>query len=173
MLRVLLDRNTEREAITHRSELDRRELVRSNADGTEIKRDIERLIDSIVQGVPADTIAPRLQALEAERLSVSQQPAAADADKKVITIHPAAIKNYLADVELMRAALEDDKAAERPELIESLRRLIHSVVVNDNPGAKGFEVEIKGRLHELIDRPLVGGGQVVAREGLEPPTPGL
>jgi hypothetical protein len=27
---------------------------------------------------------------------------------------PAAIKNYLTDVELMREALEDDKAAERP-----------------------------------------------------------
>jgi hypothetical protein len=120
-------------------------------------------VDSIVQGVPADTIAPRLQALEAEKRSVAQQLAAADADKKVVTIHPAAIKNYLADVELMRAALEDDKATERPELIEPMR-LIHSVVVHAEPGVKGFEVEIKGRLHELIDRPLVGGGRMVARE---------
>ena len=116
---------------------------------------------------------PRIRSLEAERLSVSQQLAAADDDKKVVTIHPAAIKTYLADVELMRLALEDDKAAERPELIEPLRRLIHSVVVLATPGVKGFEVEIKGRLHELIERPLLGGGRMVAREGLEPPTPGL
>jgi hypothetical protein len=73
----------------------------------------------------------------------------------------------------MREALEDDKAAERPELIEPLRRLVHSVVVQAEPGVKGFEVEIKGRLHELINRPFVGGGRMVAREGLEPPTPGL
>jgi hypothetical protein len=145
-----------RGAVRDRSKLERR--------AGEIKRDIERLIDSIVQGVPADTIAPRIQALEAERLSVSQQLAAADNDQKVITIHPAAIKNYLADVELMRAALEDEKAAERPELIEPLRRLIHSVVVHAEPGVKGFEVEIKGRLHELINRPLVGGGRMVARD---------
>jgi site-specific DNA recombinase len=154
-----------RGAIKNRSKLESRT--------GEIKRDIERLIDSIVQGVPADTIAPRLQALETEKRTVAEQLAAADADKKVITIHPAAIKHYLTDVELMRAALEDDKAAERPELIEPRRRLIHSVVVHASPGVKGFEVEIKGRLHELIDRPLVGGGRMVAREGLEPPTPGL
>jgi hypothetical protein len=69
-------------------------------------------------------------------------------------------------VELMRAALDDDKATERPELMEPLRRLIHSVVVHATPGVKGFEVEIKGRLHELIERPLLGGGRMVAREGL-------
>ncbi len=131
-----------------------------------IKREIERFLDSIAQGVPADTIAPRIQALEAEKGSVAQQLAAADSDQKVVTIHPAAIKNYLADVSLMREALEDDKAAERPELIEPLRRLVHSVVVLAEPGVKGFEVEIKGRLHELINRPLVGGGRMVAREGL-------
>ncbi|MDH8511785.1 hypothetical protein QIG94_28705, partial [Klebsiella pneumoniae] len=47
----------------------------------EIKREIERLIDSIVRGVPADTIAPRIQALEAEKLFVAEQLAAADAEK--------------------------------------------------------------------------------------------
>jgi hypothetical protein len=124
-------------------------------------------VDSIVQCVLADSIAPRLRALETEKRSVYQQLAAADADEKVVTIHPAAIKNYLADVELMRSALEDDKAAERPELMDPMRRLIHSVVVHAEPGVKGFEVEIKGRLHELINRPFVGGGRMVAREGLE------
>jgi site-specific DNA recombinase len=116
-------------AVRDRSKLERR--------AGEIKREIERLVDSIVQGVPA-TIAQRLRALETEKRSVYQQLAAADEDKKVVTIHPAAIKNYLADVELMRKALEDDKAAERPELMEPMRRLIHSVVVHAEPGVKGL-----------------------------------
>jgi hypothetical protein len=91
-------------------------------------------------------------------------------------IHPAAIKNYLADVATMREALDDHQAAERPELIAPLRRLIHSVVVHAEPGVKGFEVEIKGRLQELLGAPFLthpmGGGLVVAREEFEPPTPG-
>ncbi len=62
-----------------------------------------------------------------------------DSDQKVVTIHPAAIKSYLADVELMRAALEDEKASERAELIEPVRRLVHSVVVHAEPGVKGLK----------------------------------
>jgi hypothetical protein len=78
----------------------------------------------------------------------------------------------------MREALDDETATERPELIAPLRRLIHSVVVHAQPGVKGaFDVEIKGRLQELLGAPFmrrsVGGVPLVAGEGLEPPTPGL
>ena len=55
----------------------------------------------------------------------------------------------------MREALDDEGAAERPELIAPLRRLIHSVVVHAEPGVKGFEVEIKGRLQELLSAPFL------------------
>ena len=55
----------------------------------------------------------------------------------------------------MREALDDEGAAERPELIAPPRRLIHSVVVHAEPGVKGFEVEIKGRLQELIGAPFL------------------
>jgi len=51
---------------------------------------------------------------------------------------PAAINNYLKDVAAMREALDDEGAAERPELIRALRRLIHSVVVHAEPGVKGL-----------------------------------
>jgi hypothetical protein len=64
------------------------------------------------------------------------------------------------------SALDDEEAAERPELIAPLRRLVHSVVVHAEPGVKGFEVEIKGRLQELLGAPFlrrsIGGGPLVA-----------
>jgi hypothetical protein len=47
-------------------------------------------------GVPADTVAPRIKSLKAEKLSVAEQLDAATDKKKVVTVHPAAIKNYLA-----------------------------------------------------------------------------
>jgi site-specific DNA recombinase len=106
-----------------------------------IKRETDRLVDAITQGAPADVIAPKLKALQAEGLSVQEQLAAADDKGKPVTLHPAAINNYLADVEAMRAALDAPEAAERPELIAPLRRLIHSVVIHAQPGVKGaFDV---------------------------------
>lgn len=94
---------------------------------------------------------------------------------KPVAIHPAAIKNYQGDIVAMRTALDDNEAAERPELVAPLRRLIHSVVVHAQPGVKGaFVVEIKGRLQELLGAPFmrrsVGGGPLVAGERLEPST---
>jgi site-specific DNA recombinase len=166
--------NDERSRLARGAVKDRANLERRSG---EIKRELDRLVESIVQGMPADVVAPKARALEAEKASIASQLAAADDKRKTISIHPAAIKNYLKDVAAMREALDDEGAAERPELIAPLRRLIHSVVVHAEPGVKGFEVEIKGRLQELLSAPFltrsVGGGLVVAREGLEPPTPGL
>jgi hypothetical protein len=39
----------------------------------EIKRELERLVDSIGQGMPADVIAPKARALEADTASIAEQ----------------------------------------------------------------------------------------------------
>jgi site-specific DNA recombinase len=168
--------NEERRMLASGTIRDRAKLERRAG---EIKRETERLVEAIAKGTaPAEVIGPMLKALEAERLSVEEQLAAANDQDKVVAVHPAAIKNYLADIATMREALDDGEATERPELIAPLRRLIHSVVVHAQPGVKGaFDVEIKGRLQELLGAPFLrrslGGGPLVAGEGLEPPTPGL
>lgn len=167
--------NDERRLLASGAARDRANLERRAG---EIKHETERLIDAITQGAPADVIAPKLKALEAERLSVEEQLAAANDKGKPVAIHPAAIKNYLDDIAAMRDSLDDQDTGEGPDLVAPLRRLIHSVVVHAQPGVKGaFDVEIKGRLQELLGAPFfkraVGGGPLVAGEGLEPPTPGL
>ena len=166
--------NDERTRLAQGAVRDRAKLERRAG---EIRRELDRIVESIVQGVPAQTLAPRAQALEVEKASIAEKLAAADDKRKAVSIHPAAIRNYLKDVAAMRKALDDEGAAERAELIAPLRRLVHSVVVHAEAGVKGFEVEIKGRLQELLGAPFLtrslGGGLVVAREGLEPPTPGL
>jgi site-specific DNA recombinase len=156
-------RRLARGAVNDRAKFERR--------AGEIKRETDRIWDAIAKlGADPASVAERLKALEAERASITEQLATSEEKKKVVSIHPAAIKNYLADIERMREALEDEKAAERTELIAPLRRLIHSA----EPGVKGFEVEIKGRLQELLGAPFlrrsVGGGLVVAgdRYGLKP-----
>jgi site-specific DNA recombinase len=155
--------NEERRLLASGAARDRAKLERRAG---EIKRELERIVESIVQGMPADVLAPKARALEAERLSVEEQLAAAN-EGKPVAIHPAAIKNYLDDIAAMRGALDDSDAGERPELIAPLRRLIHSVVVHAQPGVKGaFDVKIKGRLQELLGAPFmkraVGGVPPVA-----------
>ncbi len=118
---------------------------------------------------PPTCSPPRQELWNSEKATIADQLAAADDKRKVVSIHPAAIKNYLKDVAAMREALDDEGATERPELIAPLRRLIHSIIVRAELGVKGFEVEIKGRLQELLGAPFlkrsVGGGLVVAGEG--------
>ncbi|MCC8957246.1 hypothetical protein H8B02_28570 [Bradyrhizobium sp. Pear77] len=126
------------------------------------------IVDAIAEGTaPADVVGPKLRALEAERLSLEEQLAAAEDKAKTVALHPAAIRNYLADVEALRSVLDDEEATERPELIAPLRRLLHGVVVHAEPGMKGpFDVEIKGRLQQLLGAPFLrrslGGGPLVA-----------
>ena len=53
----------------------------------------------------------------------------------------------------------------------ALRDLVATITVFPD-----YQIEIQGRLAALIDAkafPNFSGGQVVAEEGLEPPTPGL
>jgi hypothetical protein len=151
--------NDERRLLASGAARDRAKLERRAG---EIKHETERLIDAITQGAPADVIAPKLKALEAERLPVEEQLAAANDKGKPVAIHPAAIKNYLDDIAAMRDSLDDQDTGEGPDLVAPLRRLIHSVVVHAQPGVKGaFDVEIKGRLQELLGGPFfkraVGG----------------
>jgi site-specific DNA recombinase len=159
--------NEERRQLVSGAAKDRAKLERRAG---EIKRETERLVDAIAEGTaPADVIRPKLRALEAERLSVEEQLAAANDKGKSVAIHPAAVRNYLTNITAMHEALGDETATERLELIAPLRRLVHSVVVHAQPGVKGaFDVEIRGRLQELIGAPFlrrsVGGGPLVAGE---------
>ena len=57
------------------------------------------------------------------------------------------------------------------EAMTALRDLVATITVFPD-----YQIEIQGRLAALIDAkafPNFSGGQVVAEEGLEPPTPGL
>lgn len=64
--------------------------------------------------------------------------------------------------------------------MERIRRLVSAVIVHAPANSEKLEIEIQGRLEELIGAPTAfsrrsrgGGCLMVAGEGLEPPTPGL
>ena len=73
--------------------------------------------------------------------------AQAHATDEVVTLHPASIDRYIADIERLAdliAAHAD--LTESAELIATLRRLVAEVIVHAEPNARGFSIEVKGRL---------------------------
>ncbi len=64
------------------------------------------------------------------------------------------------------------------EMAASIRELIETATVIRTEPGQPLIIDVRGRLAGLLKTPVfpettVSGGKVVAREGLEPPTPGL
>jgi hypothetical protein len=69
---------------------------------------------------------------------------------EIVTLHPASIERYAADVQrLADLAAAHADLAESAELVGILRGLVAEVIVHAEPGGQGFAVEVKGRLSEI------------------------
>jgi site-specific DNA recombinase len=147
----------------------------------EINREIDRLVDAIAKGHGDPAIlGPRSSLLDEERRKItgdlSVEPTASD----VISLHPAVLARYEQQLVQLQDALSKGINAGDSEATEAIRDLVETVTVFRDPSRPGgVTVEIAGRLTALLNEPVfptnVRGvwGKMVAREGLEPPTPGL
>jgi site-specific DNA recombinase len=171
-----------REATNERGRLERRY--------GEIEREVNRLVDSIAKGAPAEPIVQRLKELEAERTTLRAALEAAKEADNVIALHPQALTRYKRDVMELAEELKRGDPDSNAGVFSRIRSLVTAIVVHAAPSAAGgdgakaveqrrIRIDLKGRLAELCDNSAVfpnvsmSGGTLVAREGLEPPTPGL
>jgi site-specific DNA recombinase len=147
----------------------------------ELKREIDRLVDAIAKGHgdPA-VLGPRSSVLDEERKQVAKELSAEPTVDDVISLHPAVLARYEQQLTHLQDALSKGVNAGDSEAAEAIRDLVETVTVFRNPSHPGgITVEIVGRLNALLGEQAyphnVRGvwGKVVAREGLEPPTPGL
>ncbi|MFN3349467.1 recombinase family protein [Pseudorhodoplanes sp.] len=116
----------------------------------EIKRELQRAIDAIVKaGADPVSLAPTIKALEAEKREVASQLAEIEASAPVVTLHPASLATYRADLDRLSALIASGADGACDKLIEIARRLIERVIVHAKTGERGFEVEIRGSLTEL------------------------
>jgi site-specific DNA recombinase len=116
-----------------------------------------------------------LRALRVKRLNLVQ-----NIRQVIISLHPAVLARYEQQLVQLQDALSKGINAGDSEATEAIRDLVETVTVFRDPSRPGgITVEIAGRLTALLNEPVfptnVRGvwGKVVAREGLEPPTPGL
>jgi hypothetical protein len=96
----------------------------------------------------------------------------------VVTVHPATIDRYRADLANLAEILGPNREGRNDGLIAAVRSLIAEVVVRGEPGCGPVNVEVKGRLAELLGddefpKRTARGGLVVAGTGVEPATYGL
>jgi site-specific DNA recombinase len=143
--------NYERRRLARKAGDQMSKLTRRNA---EVSRELERLIDAVTQGVDLVTLVPGIKALEIERTDIDGKlKCASGAD--IVTLHPAAIEQYRADVKRLAAlAAEHSDFAESAELIEAVRRLVARVIIHAEPYGRGFNVEVQGRPAQLTNSDL-------------------
>nr|WP_080643981.1 recombinase family protein [Mesorhizobium loti] len=159
----------------------------------------QRTIDLVIRSVIAEEDAKqRIAELKAQLSLIEAQLCNLDEPPSTVALHPATLQRYIETVDCLSKALADHATAadNRGPLIQNFRELVHSVTVHPKPARKGFEIEVKGKLAALIGgaafptarytgKPAPVGGrygtavgddsgcELVAGEGLEPPTPGL
>jgi hypothetical protein len=138
---------------------ERRRLARQNGDrekhltrrAGEIARELERLVDAIAKGIgDLDAIGTRMKALQQERDQVKAQLAAAAQADQVVTLHPAAVSHYLADIKQLSDVAADAAALDEPELVATLRSLVEAIIVHAPANSDEFTVEIRASLSELM-----------------------
>ncbi|MGR3761912.1 recombinase family protein [Roseobacteraceae bacterium NS-SX3] len=144
-------------------------------------RDLDRLVDALIDGVPAERVKDRMAALTAEKAEVEACLAAEPLEAKQPLLHPAMGARYREAVAGLRAALDQGDKAQ--EAVDILRGLIGRIVLH--PAAEdpaGYLIDIEGDLAGILGlcadskkaARLTPGGleqiKLVAGAGFEPAT---
>jgi site-specific DNA recombinase len=155
-----------------------RDRVKLERRLAEIDRELERARSALIKGlITEDEAELELPRLRAERAAIAADLASVGSETNVVALHPGVIERYIADVEALEATLARHAASDAESsrrLTATLRSLIVRVTVTPFGKGEGFEVEVTGRLSELVGEKLFpSGGSLVPQEGFEPPTPSL
>lgn len=158
------------------AERDRRESARV----ADLDKQIGNLVTAVATGGDIPELVDALRVARAERNAIDGDRRERGAEQMII-LAPAIAKAYRAAIEDLSAVLKDHER-EHAAAQRTLRALIDRVIVTPAATPRGVEIELVGRLENVIalatgepanvdrtDFPL----KVVAEEGLEPPTRGL
>ena len=146
----------------------------------QVKRSIERLwADYENERVPVDIAGPKLYELQAQKVDIDAELAQLPEPERLIQLHPAALSHYEKLVTELESVFRDGITSDTENAAQKIRNLISHIVIRSNDEV--LNIELHGRLAKILGptdlfpnmRISASGGTVVAREGVEPPTPGL
>ena len=145
-----------------------------------IKRSIDRLwTDYQSARVPVAIAGPKLYELQAEKIAAEAELGQQPEPEKIVELHPAALNHYEKLVSEMQSVFRNGITEDTEASAEKIRKLISHIIVRRTEGK--LNIELHGRLNKILGpthhfpnmRIAASGGVMVAREGVEPPTPGL
>ncbi len=145
----------------------------------EVTRALGRMVDAICDGsATGATIGDRMKVAEAEKAGIEVELAAA-LPPDVVELHPRAVDRYLSLIQDLSGTLHEGGGVSTGSAASAFRNLVESVTVHPVAARAPLDIEIRGYLAELTSEPGLkpsgrhSGFEVVAEEGLEPPTRGL
>ncbi len=155
--------------------------ARRDALGAELERVKRAFIRGLIDEAEAEAEMPRIRA---EHQALEDEIRIAGGSSAIIALEPATVARFRRSADDLAATLNDHarsrdgSRAAGSRAVADLRTLIESVTIHPDGPRAGFDVEVRGRLDELIqdlEAPDAArsGGYMVAGEGLEPPTRGL
>jgi site-specific DNA recombinase len=133
-----------------------------------INRKIERLTDAMIDSdAPVSQFTRRISKLNEEKERFEGRLQDLSTPSTTVSLHPAAQERYLAVVENLAGAMKE--MSQWVEMVEAVRELIESVVVERTKPGEPLRLKVNGRLAALIGRPMfpessLSGAKVVAGE---------
>ena len=120
------------------------------AELAKIDREMERLVDAIVGGVPAAKVKDRMAGLDARKTELEALLADAPEPPPVL-VHPRMGDRYRAEIGRLRDALND--VARREEAAEIVRGLIDAIVLRPSGTGRGrtLSIDLSGHLAGILN----------------------
>jgi hypothetical protein len=127
--------------------------MQHRADFTAAEREIERiearrkkLVESIMDGVPASEVRDELKANALRREALQAKVAAADEPPPLL--HPEMARVYRTKVSELAKALQEPDS--RSEATEALRGLVDAIVLTPDLAGGALQVELRGNLAAML-----------------------
>jgi site-specific DNA recombinase len=120
----------------------------ARAELSRVNRDLDRLVQALLDGAPARTVKDRMAQLEARKDVLEAQ--LAEGEEMKVTMHPSMASRYRERVANLRAALTDEKRkAEAAEIMRTLVDKIELVPVMQD-GRKTLSITLHGALAGIL-----------------------
>ena len=118
-----------------------------------VKRSLHRLVDAIASGMSSvDTVRDTILDLEREKNDLKAK-LAAPADPTRVTLHPKALERHLLSLHRLAAAIRDQDSVGDGQPAALFHQLVGRVTVHPVPPRSPLDIEITGRLTELLSAP--------------------